>query len=261
MTDTGVRLDRALVARNVVGSRTRAQRLIAQGDIIVNGTTVRKASYRVCPSDRLEVASGVTLYVSRGAHKLIGAFRAFSPHGLPAPSGRVCLDIGASTGGFTQVLLRSGARLVMALDVGHGQLAASLVADPRVINMEGINIRDVTADLLPAVPTYIVSDVSFISLTYVIPVIARICAHQGGRTGAHAPHVPVEIILLIKPQFEVGKGRLGKNGIVTDPRLREMAKKKVIDCAEECGLQVCGCVDSPIEGEHGNREYLLWLRG
>jgi 23S rRNA (cytidine1920-2'-O)/16S rRNA (cytidine1409-2'-O)-methyltransferase len=261
MTDIGDRLDRALVARNVVGSRTRAQRLIAQGDISVNGTTVRKASYRVFPSDRLEVASGVTQYVSRGAHKLIGAFRAFSPHGLLSPAGRVCLDIGASTGGFTQVLLRSEARLVMALDVGHGQLAASLVADPRVINMEGINIRDVTADLLPAVPTYIVSDVSFISLTYVIPVIARICAHQGGRIGAHAPHAQVEILLLIKPQFEVGKGRLGKNGIVTDPRLREMAKKKVIDCAEECGLQVCGCVDSPIEGEHGNREYLLWLRG
>lgn len=261
MTDIGARLDRALVARDVVGSRTRAQRLIAQGDITVNGATVRKASYHVLPSDRLEVASGVTQYVSRGAHKLIGAFHAFSPHGLPSPAGRVCLDIGASTGGFTQVLLRTGAQQVMALDVGHGQLASYLVADPRVINMEGVNIRDVTADLLPAVPTYIVSDVSFISLTYVIPVIARICAHQEDHASARVAHIPVEIILLIKPQFEVGKGRLGKNGIVTDPHLRLTAQKKVIDCAEKCGLKVCGCVDSPIEGEHGNREYLLWLRG
>lgn len=255
-SDGSERLDRALVTRKLVGSRTRAQRLISHGDVTVNGKVARKASESVFPDDRLAVAADASHYVSRGAHKLIGALTVFEPRGLASPAGRICLDIGASTGGFTQVLLENGARQVLSLDVGHGQLAPVLARDPRVVNMEGINIRDVTASDLPACPKYIVSDVSFISLTYVIPVIARLCADSTG-VGSE----PTEIILLIKPQFEVGKGRLGKNGIVTDPTLREKARKTVIACAERYGLKVCGCVDSPIEGEHGNREYLLWLRG
>ena len=158
-----------------------------------------------------------------------------------------CLDIGASTGGFTDVLLRGGAAKVVALDVGHGQLDPRIANDEHVIEMSGVNIREVEADDLPYRPAMIVSDVSFISLTYVIPVIARIAA-----PGA-------QIVLLVKPQFEVGRAGLGKNGIVEDPALRERALHDVVACAEQHGLDVVATADSPIIGTHGNEEYLLYV--
>lgn len=267
------RLDVALVHRGLATTRTRAQRLIREGSVKVNGTVVTRASHRVAPGDDILTTADLH-YVSRGAHKLLGAFSAFTPWGLSSPENRDCLDIGASTGGFTQVLLENGARRVIALDVGHDQLDPRLARDPRVINMEGRNIRDVSVANLPFIPTYIVSDVSFISLTYVIPVIARICGVATRDTNDQISHEithgdshergtkPSEIILLIKPQFEQGRrSALGKDGIVDDDRHRSEAKDRVIACAKECGLDVCGCVDSPITGEHGNREYLLWLRG
>ena len=196
-----VRLDIALVERGVTDSRSKAQRLIESGKVRVNGIVASKASLKVTAADTLDADLGDD-YVSRGAYKLVGAFDMFSQTGLRSAEGFDCLDIGASTGGFCDVLLRRGAAHVIALDVGHGQLDPRIAGNERIIEMSGVNIRDVEADDLPYRPSMIVSDVSFISLTYVIPVIARIAA-----PGAH-------VVLLVKPQFEVGKGNLGKNGIV-----------------------------------------------
>ena len=240
------RLDTELVARHLVPTRSKAQRLVKAGAVTVNGVVVVKPSNAVRDQDLIVVDQGDD-YVSRGAYKLVGAFDAFAAEGLPRPENMRCLDIGASTGGFTEVLLRGGAKQVIALDVGHGQLDPRIANDNRVIEMSGVNIRDVQADDLPYRPQMIVSDVSFISLTYVIPVIARIVAPSA------------TVVLLVKPQFEVGRGNLGKNGIVENEELRQQALHKVIDCAQSHGLQVRGTADSPIEGAHGNHEYLLWL--
>lgn len=187
------RLDMMLVASGLVESRSKAQRLIKAGHVRVDGEAITKPSFMVKAGHcELAVDKGDD-YVSRGAYKLLGAFKAFADDGLTGPQSLECLDIGASTGGFTDVLLRGGAARVVALDVGHGQLDPRIAGDSRVIEMSGVNIREVTADDLPYRPAMIVSDVSFISLTYVIPVIARIAA-----PGA-------QVVLLVKPQFEVGR--------------------------------------------------------
>lgn len=240
------RLDMMLVAAGLADSRAKAQRLIKAGHVRVDGRTVTKPSFMVkAGHGELAVDKGDD-YVSRGAYKLLGAFSAFTDQGLARPRGLRCLDIGASTGGFTDVLLRGGASQVIALDVGHGQLDPRIAEDGRVIEMSGVNIREVRAEDLPYRPDMVVSDVSFISLTYVIPVIARIAA-----PGAH-------IVLLVKPQFEVGRSGLGKHGIVEDPALREQALHGVVECARAHGLKVIGTAPSPIEGTHGNAEYLLY---
>ena len=269
------RLDALIVARGLVDSRSKAQRLIRDGHVTVDGRPAAKPSMIVAPDAAIAVDKGDD-YVSRGAYKLVGAFDVFGSHEMSGahdggtdgdtgngggatgvtfdapfeplgePTGLHCLDIGASTGGFTQVLLRRGAAQVVALDVGHGQLDTRVDADERVIRMDGVNIRDVTADMLPWRPQMIVSDVSFISLTYVIPVIARIAA-PGAR-----------IVLLVKPQFEVGREGLGRGGVVADPALRERALADVVACARAHGLRVMATAPSPIEGTHGNAEYLLY---
>ncbi len=241
------RLDAALVALGLVESRTKAQRLIKSGKVTVDGITATKPAQAIASASDIAIDKGDD-YVSRGAYKLVGAFDAFRAAGLPEPVGFDCLDIGASTGGFCDVLLRRGAHRVVALDVGHGQLDPRIAADPRIIEMSGVNIRDVRDSDLPYRPRMVVSDVSFISLTYVIPVIARIAD-----PGAY-------IVLLVKPQFEVGKGHLGKGGIVEDPALRERALSAVAACADECGLDVVATAPSPIEGTHGNTEHLLYAR-
>ncbi|KAB8288997.1 cell division protein FtsJ [Bifidobacterium ramosum] len=241
------RLDSLLVDRGLVDSRSKAQKLIRAGQVVVNGVPASKPAMTVDATAAITVDKGDD-YVSRGAYKLVGAFDMFAADGLPSPDGMHCLDIGASTGGFTQVLLRRGAAQVIALDVGHDQLDRRVADDPRVIRMDGVNIRDVTVDDLPYRPQMIVSDVSFISLTYVIPVIARIAA-----PGAH-------VVLLVKPQFEVGREGLGRHGIVEDPSLREQALDKIVRCAADCSLDVVTAADSPIEGTHGNVEYLLYAR-
>lgn len=240
-----IRLDRALVDRGLVDSRSKAQRLIADGKVSVNGVIERKASSKIIADDALAADLGED-YVSRGAYKLIGAFDVFASKGLVSARNLHCLDIGASTGGFCDVLLRRGAAQVIALDVGHGQLDPRIARDDRIIEMSGVNIRDVEADDLPYRPQMIVSDVSFISLTYVIPVIARIAAPCA------------QIVLLVKPQFEVGKGNLGKNGIVESEQLRKHALDTIIECARNNHLDVRGTEPSPIEGTHGNIEYLLY---
>lgn len=241
------RLDSLLVYRSLVDSRSKAQKLIKDGHVLVDGVTAVKPSMTVAEDASLVVDKGDD-YVSRGAYKLVGAFDVFARNGLPAAQGLQCLDIGASTGGFTEVLLRRGAAQVIALDVGHDQLDSRIADDPRVIRMDGVNIRDVTADDLPYRPQMIVSDVSFISLTYVIPVIARIAVPDAA------------IVLLVKPQFEVGREGLDRHGIVEDPVLREQALDKITQCAVDHGLHVIATADSPIEGTHGNAEYLLYAR-
>lgn len=242
------RLDTTIVTRALAPSRTRAQRLIASGAVRVNGMVCRKPAARVDAGDAIAIDRGAEAgYVSRGAVKLLGALDAFHPAGLPLPCGRLCLDIGASTGGFSQVLLRHGASRVIALDVGHGQLAMAVAEDPRVVAMSGVNIRSVRARDLPFSPDYVVCDVSFISLTLVIPVIARVAA------------AAVQCVALVKPQFEVGRGRLGKGGVVTDPALRRSTLETVTRCAAAAGFTVAGSCASPITGAHGNHEYLLWF--
>ncbi|WEV45954.1 TlyA family RNA methyltransferase [Bifidobacterium sp. ESL0690] len=240
-----MRLDAYMASAGLVHSRTRAQRLIRSGKVTVDGQLAGKSSMPVDSTMKISVDTGDD-YVSRGAYKLLGAFERFGNVGLPSPKGRRCLDIGASTGGFCDVLLRHGAAQIIALDVGHGQLDPRIAADPRIIEMSGVNIRDVESGDLPYRPSFIVSDVSFISLNYVIPVIAKVAT------------TPADIVLLVKPQFEVGKGHLGKNGVVDDPKLREAALKTVCECAEANGLKVVATCPSPIEGTHGNEEYLLY---
>ena len=241
------RLDAVIVELGLVDTRSKAQRLIKAGHVLVDGRVTTKPAANVAMASVITVDKGDD-YVSRGAYKLVGAFDAFRQHGLPEPEGMRCLDIGASTGGFTEVLLRRGAAQVIALDVGHGQLDPRIAGDGRVVLMDVVNIRGVVADDLAFRPQLVVSDVSFISLTYVIPVIARIAA-----AGAH-------IVLLVKPQFEVGREGLGKNGIVEDPALRRRALDAVMRCAERHGLHVAAAAPSPIEGTHGNSEYLLYAR-
>lgn len=251
-----VRLDVALVALGLVESRSKAAALVKAGAVRVGGTNGRverkpsaKVPVAVDEAGNLVAVEEIAVdkgddYVSRGALKLEGAFAAFGSALRPA-QGLHCLDIGASTGGFCDVLLRRGAAAVIALDVGHGQLDPRIAGDGRIVEMSGTNIRDVTAEDLPFRPELIVSDVSFISLTYVLPVAAAVAA-----PGA-------QLVLLVKPQFEVGREHLGKNGIVTDESLRQEAVRKVTSCAQENGLTVLAVAPSPIEGTHGNAEYLL----
>ena len=258
LTDSSAtqRLDCALVNRDLAESRTIAQRLIKAGAVSVSNRTITKPSFLVNnseeiiikKSEKLEKSEYFLKYVSRGALKLEGAFDAFSKYGLSTSNSTRALDIGASTGGFCDVLLQKGVDKVIALDVGHGQLHPKIANDPRVIEMSGVNIRDVYEENLPYKPNLIVSDVSFISLTLVIPTIARIAEQNA------------DIVLLVKPQFEVGKGNLGKGGIVTDESLRISALEKVKNCAKANNMTVIATEKSPIEGTHGNVEYLLYAR-
>lgn len=238
-----MRLDQALVARQLVASRSLAQKLIAEGRVLRNGSAATKANVTVSEGDLLEL-TGEARFVSRGGEKLEGALRAF---GLDV-AGRVCLDVGASTGGFTDCLLQHGAARVYAFDVGRDQLAPKLKADERVIWRESFNARYLVPEDLPERPELAVADVSFISLTLILPGMAGVLAEGG------------EIVCLIKPQFELSKAELGKGGVVRDPALRERAVARVQACADELGLTSLGLIDSPIEGGDGNREFLGWWR-
>lgn len=187
-------------------------------------------------------------YVSRGGHKLAGALAAFQPQGL-AVEGRRALDAGASTGGFTDVLLRSGVAHVMAVDVGYGQLAWSLQSDDRVTVKDRTNVRELTVEQLDGLPVdLVVGDLSFISIGLVLPALVRCCAPDA------------DLVLMVKPQFEVGKDRLGSGGVVRSPELRAEAVREVAAQAAKLGLGVLGVTASPLPGPSGNVEYFLWLR-
>ncbi len=243
------RLDAELVRRGLARSRDAAQRLIEDGRVSVAGTVASKAATQVEESAALVVRETATddAYVSRGAHKLIGALDAFEPLGL-AVAGRRALDAGASTGGFTQVLLERGVASVVAVDVGYGQLAWPLRTDARVDVRERLNIRDLQPDDLVGRPDLIVGDLSFISLVLVLPALDR-CADPSA-----------DLVLMVKPQFEVGRERVGSGGVVRDPALRAQSVLRVAEAAASLGWGTAGVVASPLPGPSGNVEYFLWMR-
>lgn len=244
-----LRLDAELVRRGLARSREEASTLIADGAVTVGGLVARKPATAVATDQAIVVREGTETpsYASRGAHKLIGALEVFGPEGL-AVSGRRCLDAGASTGGFTDVLLRNGAASVVAVDVGYGQLAWSLRNDERVEVHDRTNVRHLDRDLIGGAVDLVTSDLSFISLRVVLPALCAVCADAGDQ------------VLMVKPQFEVGKGRLGKNGVVRDPALRAEAVVSVCTSAAELGWGTRGLAASPLPGPAGNVEYFCWLR-
>lgn len=244
------RLDAELVRRKLARSREHAGQLIAAGRVTVGGATASKSATQVETSAALVVRAddGDPDYVSRGGHKLAGALAAFQPLGL-AVAGRRALDAGASTGGFTDVLLRAGAGHVVAVDVGYGQLAWSLRGDARVTVRDRTNVRELTPDDLDGVPAeLVVGDLSFIPLGLVLPALVRCSAPDA------------DLVLMVKPQFEVGRERLGSGGVVRSARLRAEAVRDVAARAAGLGLGALGVVASPLPGPSGNVEYFLWLR-
>ena len=245
---TSARVDAELVRRGLARSRTQAAAHLKDGRVSVDGVVVTRSSTPVTAD------SAITLrpddddpgFASRAAFKLDGILTALGDAGPPI-DGAVCLDVGASTGGFTDVLLRRGAATVIALDVGHDQLVPELRADPRVVVMEKFNARQLTTGDLPAVPTVVVADVSFISLTLILPAIVR-------SVPAHA-----DLVLMVKPQFEVGRERLGHGGVVRSDALRSEAVRTVTTAAAAAGVGVRAVIPSPLPGPHGNREYFVWF--
>ena len=237
------RLDSEMVARGLARSRERAKEMIRSGNVTVNGKTAKKPSDEVMTDDLIETAE-TDIYVGRGALKLEKAYEEF---GLDL-RGKVCLDIGASTGGFTDFMLQQGAGKVFAVDVGHGQLAQSLIADPRVVNMEGTDIREVTADDLGGQADFISVDVSFISLTKILPKVYELLKEEAVAA------------VLIKPQFEAGRSDIGKRGIVKDRKVHIRVLSEIDSFASSIGFITGKYTFSPVRGGSGNIEYLVKLR-
>lgn len=228
-------------------SREHAQALVRDGEVLVDGVASAKPARQVEETTSLVVRArdSAPQYVSRGAHKLLGALEHFTALDV---AGRRALDAGASTGGFSDVLLRRAVEHVVAVDVGYGQLAWSIRTDPRVTVLERVNLRDVTVADLPYRPDLVVGDLSFISLTVVLPALLEVSTE-----GA-------DLVLMVKPQFEVGRGRVGAGGVVREPGLRREAVDKIATAAYALGAGVEGVVASPLPGPRGNVEYFLWLR-
>ena len=240
-----MRADLALVASGHARSRTHARRIIEEGRARLGGVALTKPSAPVEDLTQLDVADvpdGVE-YASRAAHKLDGALTLLDVD----PRGLRCLDAGASTGGFTDVLLRRGAARVVAVDIGHDQLAAHLADDPRVRVRDGTSIRGLALADVDGAADLTVADLSFISLTTVIEDLARVTSGDG------------HLLLMVKPQFEVGRSRLGRGGIVRDPALQADAVKAVVSAADAAGLRLHGAGESSLPGEHGNREFFVLL--
>lgn len=235
------RLDEELVARGLAQSRSRARDAVLRGIVLVNGVAARKPSQSVTASDALTLADDSTHFVSRAALKLV--------HGLDHfgidPTGRVALDLGASTGGFTQVLLERGVQHVAAIDVGHGQMAPTLATDPRVTLHEGVNARALGPEHVPGNMSLIVCDVSFISLTLALPPALSLAS------------AGTQLVALIKPQFEVGRENVGRGGIVTDPIQHTRVCDDITAFLAAAGWHVLGITPSPIDGGDGNREFLV----
>ena len=243
----GSRLDTLLVERGLVATRERARALILAGQVRVNGQPATKAGHTVQPEDGVTLDTPDHPYVGRGGVKLAHALDVF---GI-APAGRMALDVGASTGGFTDVLLRRGATKIVAVDVGHGQLDWKLRSDPRVVVLERQNARTLTPQQLPEDARrfdLITIDVSFISLRQILPVLPALLQPGG------------DVVALVKPQFEAGREEVGKGGIVRDEGVHKRVVDEVTAAAQVLGLQRTGIVESPITGMEGNREFLLHLR-
>jgi 23S rRNA (cytidine1920-2'-O)/16S rRNA (cytidine1409-2'-O)-methyltransferase len=236
------RLDALLVERGLAPSRDKATRLVLAGAVQVDGRRVDKGGTLVDARARLEVVERER-YVSRGGDKLAHALTAFGV----VPSGRICVDVGASTGGFTHCLLEAGAKRVYAVDVGQGQLDASLRADGRVVVMERTNARQLSVDSFPELPQIATVDVSFISLEKVLPSVQSVLSFDG------------EAVVLVKPQFEVGKGQVGKGGVVRDPAQHREVMERLSRYAILHGWHARGATASPLKGPKGNREFFLHL--
>ena len=244
-----LRLDAELVRRGLARSREHASELITAGRVSVSGAVAGKPATAVTTDVAIVVREDADRsdFVSRGGHKLAGALAAFGPAGLVV-DGRRCLDAGASTGGFTDVLLRHGAREVVAVDVGYGQLAWQLQRDDRVQVHDRTNIRDLTMELIGGPVDVVVGDLSFISLELVLDALIGVTARGG------------DLVLMVKPQFEVGKGRVGKGGVVREPALREEAVRGVADASARRGWGARAVTVSQLPGPSGNVEFFLWLR-
>ena len=237
------RIDQLLVARNLAESREKAQALLLAGQVLVNGQKVSKAGAPVDEDASIELLARMP-WVSRGGYKLLGALEHW---GLDV-TGRVCVDVGSSTGGFTDCLLQHGAARVHCVDVGAGQLHWKLRTDPRVIVHEGVNARYMEPALLGEPVGLAVCDVSFISVTLILPMLAPLLMPEG------------EIVVLVKPQFEVGREDVGRGGIVRDPALHEAVCRKAEDAARMLGFET-SLIESPLPGAEGNKEFLLYGTG
>lgn len=244
-----LRLDAELVRRGLARSRDHAAELVASGRVTVSGGVATKPATAVTTDVAIVVREDPERqdYASRGGHKLAGALAAFGPAGLQI-QGRRCLDAGASTGGFTDVLLRAGAAAVISVDVGYGQLAWPLRQDERVIVHDRTNVRELTPDLVDGLVDVVVGDLSFISLLLVLDPLIGVTREDG------------DLVLMVKPQFEVGKDRLGKGGVVRDPALRSEAVATVAEAAAGRGWGARAVAPSPLPGPSGNVEFFLWLR-
>jgi 23S rRNA (cytidine1920-2'-O)/16S rRNA (cytidine1409-2'-O)-methyltransferase len=243
-----LRLDRLLVERGLAESREKAQALIMAGEVLLNGQKAGKPGHSVDSDARVEVLARPP-YVSRGGLKLAAAL----DHWHIDVTGKTALDIGSSTGGFTDCLLQAGAAKVHAVDVGAGQLAWQLRTDPRVVLHEGINARELRFEDIGETVELITCDVSFISVTLILPAIVPLLHPPAGEPATRTP----QMVILIKPQFEAGKGLVGKGGIVRDPALHQAACQRVEQAVREYGFET-EIMDSPILGAEGNREFLLY---
>ena len=239
------RLDAELVRRELARSREHAADLIESRSVLVNGIPATKPASQVDAETSIVLQGDRDDFVSRGGHKLAGALDAFT--GVTV-EGKKCLDAGASTGGFTDVLLRRGADCVVAADVGYGQLAWEIQQNPKVVILDRTNIRHLTGELVGDPIDLVVADLSFISLTLVLPALAAVSKPEA------------DYVLMVKPQFEVGRERLGAGGVVRDPALRKAAVIEVAESAYDVGLGTLGVTASPLPGPAGNVEYFLWLR-
>jgi len=238
------RIDKLMVQRQLAGSRERARALILAGRVVVDEQTIDKVGTQVDCEANIRLRGADIPYVSRGGLKLARALEVFEID----VAGRIAIDVGASTGGFTDCLLQNGVARVFAVDVGYGQLAWKLREDPRVVNLERTNIRDLHTEQLAAVPDLAVIDASFISLEKVLPVTLSLLAPGS------------DVVALIKPQFEVGKGQVGKGGVVRDPEQHARVVEKVKHLASQHNCFVENLCESPILGPKGNREFLIHLR-
>lgn len=238
------RLDQLLFEKGLTESRERAKTTIMSGIVYVNGQKVEKPGTPVDPEAQIEVRGNALPYVSRGGFKLEKALKVFPID----PTGKVCIDCGASTGGFTDVLLKNGAEKVYAVDVGYGQLAWSLRTDPRVVNLERCNVRYISEEEIPEMLDMAVMDVSFISIKLVIPAVAKLL-----KDGA-------DYVCLIKPQFEAGREEVGKKGVVRDPAVHVSVIRSFLEFVESSEFTLMGLEYSPIKGPEGNIEYLAWLK-
>ncbi len=238
------RLDKLMVEQGLAPSREKAQALIMAGQVVVGDHAAQKAGQQVTAEVEIRIKGEPMPYVSRGGLKLAKGLDAFNVD----PAGRIAIDVGASTGGFTDCLLQRGVSTVYAVDVGYGQLAWKLREDPRVVVLERTNIRHLKPEQLEPLPDLAVIDASFISLNLVLPPTLALLSR------------PAELIALVKPQFEVGKGAVGKGGIVRDPKLHEEVLANMEQLARELGAELLGICDSPITGADGNREFLMGLR-